>query len=92
MLYKNLIYKISVVLIIAVLLLSGCSFLPEITIDRPLQIDEDDYNRIIEAGDIQEELTDDNEYNRTGTGIKIDYNCGWGHNDAYAPGQGSDAT
>ena len=61
MLYKNLIYKISVVLIIAVLLLSGCSFLPEITIDRPLQIDEDDYNRIIEAGDIQEELTDDNE-------------------------------
>ena len=29
MLYKNLIYKISVVLIIAVLLLSGCSFLPE---------------------------------------------------------------
>ena len=61
MLYKNLIYKISVVLIIAVLLLSGCSFLPEITIDRPLQIDEDDYNRIIEAGDIQEEQTDDNE-------------------------------
>ena len=46
---------------------------------------------IIEA-DIQEELTVITSITEQEQESRLTITLGWGHNDAYAPGQGSDAT